>query len=56
MFVVLKRATRGKPSLVRAWDEMLAVARRLAGLSYATCHELKGLNGPFPPAQGMTPQ
>jgi site-specific recombinase XerD len=41
VFVVLKGPRRGKPLSVRGLDEMLAGARRRAGLSHATCHELR---------------
>jgi site-specific recombinase XerD len=41
VFVVLKGPKRGKPLSVRGLDEMLAGARRRAGLSHATCHELR---------------
>ena len=41
VFVVLKGPTRGRPLSVRGLDEVLAGARRRAGLSHATCHELR---------------
>lgn len=41
VFVVLKGPTRGHPLSVRGLDEVLAGARRRAGLSHATCHELR---------------
>jgi site-specific recombinase XerD len=41
VFVVLKGPTRGNPLSVRGLDEMLTGARRRAGLSHATCHELR---------------
>jgi len=41
VFVVLKGPNRGKPLSVRGLDEMLAGAKRRAGLSHATCHELR---------------
>ena len=41
VFVVLKGPTRGRPLSVRGLDEVLAGARRRAGLDHATCHELR---------------
>ena len=41
VFVVLKGPTRGRPLSVRGLDEMLAGAKRRAGLAHATCHELR---------------
>ncbi len=41
VFVVLKGPTRGGPLSVRGLDEVLAAAKRRAGLSHATCHELR---------------
>ncbi|QLQ16374.1 MAG: tyrosine-type recombinase/integrase [Micropruina sp.] len=41
VFVVLKGPHRGGPLSVRGLDEVLAGARRRAGLSHATCHELR---------------
>jgi len=41
VFVVLKGPTRGQPLSVRGLDEMLAGAKRRAGLAHATCHELR---------------
>jgi integrase/recombinase XerD len=41
VFVVLKRPRRGQPLSVRGLDEVLAGARRRAGLTHATCHELR---------------
>jgi integrase/recombinase XerD len=41
VFVVLKGPNRGQPLSVRGLDEMLAGARRRAGLAHATCHELR---------------
>jgi site-specific recombinase XerD len=41
VFVVLKGPTRGQPLSVRGLDEVLAGARRRAGLAHATCHELR---------------
>lgn len=41
VFVVLKGPTRGRPLSVRGLDEVLAGARRRAGLAQATCHELR---------------
>jgi integrase/recombinase XerD len=41
VFVVLKGPTRGRPLSVRGLDEVLAAAKRRAGLAHATCHELR---------------
>jgi integrase/recombinase XerD len=41
VFVVLKGPTRGRPLSVRGLDEVLAGARRRAGLTHATCHGLR---------------
>ena len=41
VFVVLKGPNRGNPLSVRGLDEMLAGAKRRAGLAHATCHELR---------------
>ena len=41
VFVALKGPARGKPLAVRGLDEILAGARRRAGLNHATCHELR---------------
>jgi len=41
VFVVLKGPRRGQPLSVRGMDEILAAARRRAGLEHATCHELR---------------
>ena len=41
VFVVLKGPNRGQPLSVRGLDEMLAGAKRRAGLTHATCHELR---------------
>ena len=41
VFVALKGPRRGQPLAVRGLDEILAGARRRAGLSHATCHELR---------------
>jgi site-specific recombinase XerD len=41
LFVVLKGPTRGQPLSVRGLDEVLAAAKRRAGLAHATCHELR---------------
>jgi integrase/recombinase XerD len=41
VFVVLKGPRRGNPLSVRGLDEMLAGAKRRAGLTHATCHELR---------------
>jgi integrase/recombinase XerD len=41
VFVALKGPRRGQPLAVRGLDEILSGARRRAGLSHATCHELR---------------
>ena len=41
VFVVLKGPTRGRPLSVRGLDEVLSGARRRAGLTHASCHELR---------------
>jgi len=41
VFVVLKGPNRGRALSVRGLDEMLAAAKRRAGLTHATCHELR---------------
>jgi site-specific recombinase XerD len=41
VFVVLKGPNSGNPLSVRGIDEVLAGARRRAGLVHATCHELR---------------
>lgn len=41
VFVVLKGPTRGRALSVRGLDEVLAGAKRRAGLAHATCHELR---------------
>jgi integrase/recombinase XerD len=41
LFVVLKRPRRGQPLTAAGVDEVLAGARRSAGLAHATCHELR---------------
>jgi integrase/recombinase XerD len=41
VFVALKGPARGRPLAVRGLDEILAGARRRAGLSHGTCHELR---------------
>jgi integrase/recombinase XerD len=41
VFLVLKGPRRGQPLSVRGLDEILAGARRRAGLEHATCHELR---------------
>lgn len=41
VFVALKGPNRGNALSVRGLDEMLAAAKRRAGLSHATCHELR---------------
>jgi site-specific recombinase XerD len=41
VFVVLKGPNRGHPLSVRGLDQMLAGAKRRAGLAHATCHELR---------------
>ena len=41
VFVVLKGPNRGRPLTAAGLDEVLAGARRRAGLAHATCHELR---------------
>jgi site-specific recombinase XerD len=41
VFLVLKAPRRGRPLSAEGADEILAGARRRAGLSHATCHELR---------------
>ena len=41
VFVVLKGPRRGLPLSAEGLDEVLAGARRRAGLEHATCHELR---------------
>ena len=41
VFVVLKGSHRGQPLSIRGTDEILAAARRRAGLGHASCHELR---------------
>jgi site-specific recombinase XerD len=41
LFVVLKGPRRGEPLSVEGVDEILAGARRRAGLEHGTCHELR---------------
>jgi site-specific recombinase XerD len=41
VFVVLKGPRRGQPLSAKGLDEVLSGARRRAGLSHATCHELR---------------
>ena len=41
VFVVLKGPRRGQPLSADGLDEVLAGARRRAGLAHATCHELR---------------
>ncbi|MBA3368668.1 MAG: tyrosine-type recombinase/integrase [Geodermatophilaceae bacterium] len=41
LFVVLKKPNRGKPLTAEGLDEILGGARSRAGLSHATCHELR---------------
>ena len=41
VFLVLKGPNRGKPLSAKGLDEVLAGARRRAGLEHATCHELR---------------
>ena len=41
VFVVLKGPRRGQPLSAEGVDEILAGARRRAGLEHATCHELR---------------
>jgi len=38
---VLKGPRRGQPLSAKGTDEVLAAARRRAGLDHATCHELR---------------
>src|SRR5215468_6389786 len=41
VFLVLKGPRRGLPLSAKGMDEILAAARRRAGLGHATCHELR---------------
>jgi integrase/recombinase XerD len=41
VFVVLKGPNRGNPLSAKGLDEVMTGARRRAGLSHATCHELR---------------
>jgi integrase/recombinase XerD len=41
VFVVLKGPRRGQPLSAKGTDEVLAAARRRAGLDHATCHQLR---------------
>jgi site-specific recombinase XerD len=41
VFVVLKGPNRGTPLSAKGLDEVLSGARRRAGLTHATCHELR---------------
>jgi integrase/recombinase XerD len=41
VFVVLKGPNRGRPLSAEGLDEIMAGARRRAGLAHATCHELR---------------
>jgi integrase/recombinase XerD len=41
VFVVLKGPRRGQPLSAEGLDEILAGARKRAGLQHATCHELR---------------
>jgi integrase len=41
VFVVLKGPRRGQPLPATGVEEILAAARRRAGLGHATCHELR---------------
>jgi integrase len=41
VFLVLKGPRRGLPLSAKGMDEILAAARRRAGLEHATCHELR---------------
>jgi integrase len=41
VFVVLKGPHRGQPLSAKRTGEVLAAARRRAGLDHATCHELR---------------
>jgi hypothetical protein len=40
VFVVLKRPRRGQPLTIEGLDEIIAGARRRAGLERGTCHQL----------------
>ena len=41
VFLVLKGPRRGQPLSAKGMEEILAAARRRAGLGHATCHELR---------------
>jgi len=41
VFVVLKGPNRGQPLSAKGLNDVLAGARRRAGLEHATCHELR---------------
>jgi integrase/recombinase XerD len=41
LFVVLKRPRRGRPLTLEGLDEIVAGARRRAGLEHGTCHQLR---------------
>jgi integrase len=41
VFVVLNGPNRGQPLTIKGIDDLLAAARRRAGLKHATCHELR---------------
>jgi len=41
VFVVLKGPNRGRPLSAKGLDEIMAGARKRAGLEHATCHELR---------------
>ena len=41
MFVVLKGPRRGQPLSAEGVDEIIAGARRRAGLEHGTCHQLR---------------
>jgi site-specific recombinase XerD len=41
VFLVLKGPRRGQPLSAKGTDEVLAAARRRAGLEHATCHQLR---------------
>ncbi len=41
VFVVLKGPNRGKPLSAKGLDEVMTGARRRAGLTHATCHQLR---------------
>ncbi len=53
VFVVLKGPRRGLPLSAEGLDEVLAGARRRAGLAHATCHELRHTCRPGCGKRGM---